>query len=219
MIEPRPMSTLIQVSEQTFETEVMTSELPVLVEFGAEWCGPCKTVLPELQALSRELQGKAKVVQIDIDKSPMLAQTMGIRSVPTFVVFAQGRPVDGRQGAIRKAEMLALLEPFLPRAEGAVSAKEAAALLQAGRIVLVDTREAAVFQRAHLPGAVSFPADTLETRLAELSMLPATPVLYCRGGKDSETLAKKVAEQGVGVAYLEGGVLGWEADGFPVERP
>ena len=75
---------LSQVSEADFEREVLMSEQPVLVEFGAEWCGPCKTVAPELKALAQELQGKAKVVTVDIDRSPMLARQLGVQSVPTF---------------------------------------------------------------------------------------------------------------------------------------
>lgn len=213
------MASIPHVTEQNFEQEVLREELPVLVEFGAEWCGPCKTVAPELEALSNELQGKAKIVQIDIDKSPLLAQTMGIRSVPTFVVFQRGRPVDGKQGAIRKAEMKAMLEPFLPRAAGAVAPAEVAELLVHQQIVLVDTREPEVYARAHIEGAVNFPLSTIEERLAELLMLPAPGVLYCRSGKETEALATKLSEQGAPLAYLEGGVLGWEAEGFRLVRP
>src|SRR6478609_7196992 len=159
------------INEQNFEREILDSELPVLVEFGAEWCGPCKVVLPELEALSRDLAGKAKVVQIDIDKSPLIAQQMGVQSVPTFVVFHQGRPVDGRQGALRKAQLQQMLEPFLPRAAGALKPEEVQKLLTQRRIALVDTRPAEVFGRARIQGAVNIPADQLETRLAELSQL------------------------------------------------
>ncbi|HYQ29791.1 MAG TPA: thioredoxin domain-containing protein, partial [Polyangiaceae bacterium] len=66
------------VSERNFEQEVLLSEEPVLVEFGAEWCGPCKTMLPELMALAEELKGKAKVVTVDIDRSPMIARQLGV---------------------------------------------------------------------------------------------------------------------------------------------
>ena len=79
------------VNERDFEQQVVMSELPVLVEFTAEWCGPCKIIAPELEALSRELEGKAKIVKIDIDCSPLLARQLGVQSVPTFVVFHQGR--------------------------------------------------------------------------------------------------------------------------------
>jgi thioredoxin 1 len=207
------------VTERTFEQEVLMSELPVLLEFSAEWCGPCKQMAPDLQALAREHEGKAKVVTLDIDKSPTIPRQMGVQSVPTFVVFHQGRPVGGKVGAMRKAELRSMIEPFLPRAEGAIRPEELVQLLQAGRVSIVDTREAPVFQRAHLPSAINIPFEEIETRLAELHMLPATPVLYCRSGDRTKDLAAKLAEQGVPVAFLEGGVLGWEASGLKLERP
>lgn len=213
------MAALPVVTERTFEQEVLMSELPVLLEFSAEWCGPCKQMAPELMALARELEGKAKIVTLDIDKSPMIPRQMGVQSVPTFVVFQGGRPVGGKVGAMRKAELRGLLEPFLPRAEGAIRPEELAMLLKEGRVSIVDTREAAVFQRAHLPSAVSLPLEEIETRLAELHMLPATPVLYCRSGDRTKELAAKLAEQGMPIAFLEGGVLGWEAAGLKMERP
>ena len=207
------------VTEKNFEQEVLLSEEPVLVGFGAEWCGPCKTMLPELMSLANELKGKAKVVTIDIDRSPMIARQMGVQSVPTFVVFHQGRPVGGKVGAVQRRELRDMLDPFLPRAEGAIKPEELAMLLKEGRVCTVDTREAAVFARAHLPGAVNMPAAEIETRLAELHMLPATPVVYCRSGDQTKDLAAKLAEQGIPVAFLEGGVLAWEAAGLRLERP
>lgn len=213
------MAALPVVTERNFEQEVLMSELPVLLEFSAEWCGPCKQMAPDLQALARELEGKAKVVMLDIDKSPNIPRQMGVQSVPTFVVFHGGRPVGGKVGAMRKAELRGLLEPYLPRAEGAIRPEELVQLLQAGRVSVVDTREAPVFNRAHLPTAINLPLEEIETRLAELHMLPATPVLYCRSGERTKELAAKLAEQGLPVAFLEGGVLGWEAAGQKLERP
>ncbi|MCA9594170.1 MAG: thioredoxin [Myxococcales bacterium] len=210
---------LPQVTEQNFEQEVLATDLPVLVEFGAEWCGPCKMVAPELEALSRELEGKAKVVQVDIDRSPMLARELGVQSVPTFVVFHQGRPAGGKVGALRKAQLKEMVEPFLPRAAGALKPMEVAELLRRGQVVLVDTREAPVFARAHLPGAVNMPLDEIKGRLAELHMLPGAPVLYCRAGDKTRDVAAELAEQGVPVSFLDGGVLDWEASGLPIERP
>ncbi len=210
---------LREITEQDFEREILQSELPVLVEFGAEWCGPCKTVAPELEAVALELEGKAKVVTVDIDRSKMLARAMGIQSVPTFVVFHQGQPVGGRAGALRRAELRALLEPLLPRAAGALKPEEVAELVRRGQVSLVDTREAAVYSRAHLPGATHLPETEIEARLAELHMLPGEPVIYCRSGDKTKELADKLAQQGVPVSFLEGGVLGWEAVGFELERP
>lgn len=213
-----PMA-LKAVTEKNFEQEVMASELPVLLEFGAEWCGPCKVVAPELEALARELEGKAKVVSVDIDKAPALAREMGVQSVPTFVVFHQGRPADGRVGALKKAQLREMIEPFLPRAAGALKPEEVAALLARREVSPVDTRELAAFARAHVPGAVHMPLEEIRTRLAELHMLPGAPVLYCRAGDKTKELARELAEQGVPVHFLDGGLLGWEASSLPIERP
>jgi thioredoxin len=212
------MATL-QVNERNFEQAVLMSELPVLLEFGAEWCGPCKVVAPELEALSVELEGKAKIVTVDIDKSPLIAQQMGVQSVPTFVVFAQGRPVGGRVGALKKAQLREMLEPHLPRAAGALKPQEGAALAARGQISWVDTREPAVYKRSRIAGAINIPAEELDSRLAELHMLPNPPVLYCRAGDITKGLAEKLASSGSPVAFLEGGVLGWEAAGFTLDRP
>lgn len=206
------------VSEQSFERDVINSDLPVLVEFGAEWCGPCKTVAPELEALSRELVGKAKIVQVDVDKSPRLAQMMQIQSVPTYVVFHQGRPVDAANGVLKKAQLQLLLEKYLPRAAGALKPVEFFQLLQKGQVTPVDTRPAEVFARAHIRGAVNFPIETIGDHIADLHMLPTPAVLYCRSGKDSQERAAQLAEQGSPVAFLEGGVLAWEAEGHMLER-
>jgi thioredoxin len=210
---------LTKVTERSFEQEVLRCELPVLVEFGSERCAPCKTMAPELEALARELEGKASIVTVDVDQCPALARELGVQSVPTFVLFHQGRPVTGRVGAMKRAALRELLEPLLPRAAGALKPEEVAALVREGRISLVDTRDPAVYARAHLPGAVNFPITEIESRLAELMMLPAVPVLYCRAGDLTKDLAQKLGEQEIEVAFVEGGILGWEAAGLEVERP
>jgi thioredoxin 1/putative thioredoxin len=111
-----------------------------------------------------------------------------------------------------------MVEPFLPRAAGAIKPAELAQLLAGGAVAPIDTRDAGAFARAHLPGAVSMPLDGIEQRLAELHMLTGQPVLYCRSGDKTKDMAEKLAEQGVPVAFLEGGLLAWEAEGLPIER-
>lgn len=209
---------LQQVTEQDFEAEVLLSELPVLVEFGATWCGPCKVVEPELLALAGEYEGRAKVLTVDIDQSPFLARQLGIQSVPTFLVFHQGRPVSGKAGALKKAQLAELIEPVLPRPAGALKPKEVAQLAQQGHISLVDIRPPEVFKRAHIKGAVNIPQGEINTRVEELLDMPASPVLYCRTGADAKSVAAELAAQGTPVSYLDGGVLGWEGDGFTLER-
>jgi thioredoxin 1/putative thioredoxin len=214
-----PKGAVPYVTERDFEREVLRSELPVLIEFTADWCQPCKTIAPEVEAFARETQGKVKTVKIDIDKAPMLAQQLRIQSVPTFMVLAEGRVQDAVVGAIKKKKMMELVEPFLPRAAGALKPAEVAQLLVDGAVVPIDTREPAAFARAHLPGARNMPIEEIESRLAELHMLPGQPVVYCRAGDRTKELAERLAEQGVPVAFLEGGLLAWEAEGLPIERP
>ncbi len=213
------MSALLKLNEQNFEREVLDSDLPVLVEFGAEWCGPCKQVAPELQALAREMDGKARIATVDIDRSPMLARQLGVQAVPSFIVFHRGRPVTGKSGAMRRAQLRELLEPLLPRSEGAVPPAKLAPLVRARKVVPVDTREASAFARTHLPGAVNMPLDEIEGRLAELHMLPGPAVIYCRSGAQTKELSERLASQGVSVPFLEGGLLAWEAEGLELERP
>ena len=206
------------ITEREFEQEVLRPELPVMVEFSAEWCQPCKQIAPEVAAFAKEMEGKAIVRKVDIDRSPMLARELRVQSVPTFMLFSQGRPVDAVVGAVGKKKLRDMVDPFLPRAEGALKAIELAQLLREGRVAAVDTRDAAAFGRAHLPGAKHMPLEEIETRLAELHMMPAQPVLYCRSGDKTKAMAEKLAADGVPVMFLEGGLLAWESEGLPIER-
>lgn len=90
-------------------SEVKNSSVPVLVEFYADWCAPCRTVGPVVEELSREVAGRAKVVRLDVDAESDLAASHGIRSIPTFLAFKNGREVARESGAIPKARMLQML--------------------------------------------------------------------------------------------------------------
>ena len=215
---PAGGGTVPTISERDFEAAVLRSELPVLIEFTADWCAPCKQIAPEVESFAQEMRGKVNVVKVDIDKAPVLARELRVQSVPTFMVFAQQRIADAVVGAIGKKKMRAMVEPFLPRAEGALKPIEMAQLLKEGVVIAVDTRDAAAFKRAHIPGAVHFALEEIEGRLAELHMLQARPVLYCRSGDKTKDLADKLNEQGLPVAFLEGGLLGWESEGLAIER-
>ncbi len=206
------------VTERDFEAVVLRSEVPVLIEFTADWCQPCKAIAPEVEAFAREVGNKAKVVKIDIDRSPVIAQQLRIQSVPTFMVVAEGRIQDGVVGAIRRKKMHEMLEPFFPRSAGALKPAELAQLLAGGAVVPIDTRDPGAYGRAHLPGAINMPIEGIQGRLAELHMLTGQPVLYCRGGDKTNELSEKLAEEGLPVAFLEGGLLAWEAEGLPIQR-
>lgn len=211
-------SNVVPVTEREFEREVLRSELPVVIAFVAERHPSYRTTGAELAAFADELVGKVKVVSVDVERSPVVVRQLRVESVPTFMVFAGGRIVDAIAGPANKKQLRELVDPFLPRAEGALKARELAELLKTGAVVPVDTRDANAFKRAHLPGAKPMPLEEIEGRLAELHMFAGQPVLYCRSGDKTKDLAAKLAESGMPVAFLEGGLLAWEAEGLPIER-
>lgn len=212
-------TSLLSVTEREFEQEVLLSELPVLVEFTLETSAQCQAMIPVLEELAKELDGKLKIVLCDIEKSPALTRQLRLQSVPTFMLFVEQKLGDAQVGVLSKKQLRAMVEPFLPRQAGALKAREVAELIRQGLIVPVDIRDASAYGRAHLPKATSLPADEIETRLAELFMLPGQPVLYDRAGEKAKDLVAKMAETGTELAFLEGGILSWEAEGLPVERP
>lgn len=105
--------TLTNVDSSNFQAEVLGSPLPVLVDFWAEWCGPCKAITPVLEQLGGELAGKLKIVKVNVDEAPDLAQQFGIRSIPTLLVFKGGTVADQAIGAKSKAQFSAWLQPHL----------------------------------------------------------------------------------------------------------
>ena len=82
-----------KITDATFDQEVLKSDKPVLVDFWAEWCGPCKFQGPIVDELAKEYDGKAKVVSVEVDENPQMAQQYGILSIPTVMIFKNGRPV------------------------------------------------------------------------------------------------------------------------------
>ena len=107
------MSSVIHADENTFEKAVLQSDVPVLVDFWATWCGPCKAIAPVLDELSGEYANKARIVKIDVDQNPNLAAQYGIRSISTLFVFKNGEKVDATMGMQPKAQLAALLDKHL----------------------------------------------------------------------------------------------------------
>lgn len=99
------MAEVASVTEQNFEQEVLKSELPVLVDFWAPWCGPCRAVTPVVEKVATDLQGKLKAVKCNVDESQSLAAKFGIRSIPSLLMFRGGEVIDSVVGFLPEAEL------------------------------------------------------------------------------------------------------------------
>jgi len=112
---------MIEISEAQFEREVIETShrLPVLVDFWAPWCGPCRTLSPVLERLSLALQGEVSMVKVNADHAPKLSQRYGVRSIPMVLLFRAGRVVDQFTGAKPEAQIRSFIQPHLPRPEDA----------------------------------------------------------------------------------------------------
>ena len=104
---------VVHVTDKNFETEVLKSNIPVLVDFWAEWCGPCRVIAPALDEIANELKGKLKVVKVNVDEAQELAGQFNIMSIPTLLIFKKGVPVDQMVGAMSKDQLLAKINPKL----------------------------------------------------------------------------------------------------------
>ncbi len=102
-----------QVTDATFEQEVIESSIPVLVDFWAPWCGPCRMVAPVVDEISEQYDGKIKVVKVNTDDNPSVATKYGIRSIPTLMIFKGGQRVDMVVGAVPKTTLSTTLEKYL----------------------------------------------------------------------------------------------------------
>ena len=107
------MSAAAQVTDATFKQEVLESEVPVLVDFWAPWCGPCRMVAPIVDEIATQYDGQVKVVKVNTDENPSVASQYGIRSIPTLMIFKGGQRVDMVVGAVPKTTLATTLEKYL----------------------------------------------------------------------------------------------------------
>lgn len=107
------MAKPLEFTDSNFDTEVLASDVPVLVDFWAEWCGPCKMIAPSVEELANELEGKAKIGKVDVDSNQEVASKFGIRSIPSLLIFKNGEVVDQIVGAVPKNQIQSKLEAHL----------------------------------------------------------------------------------------------------------
>ncbi len=100
----------VAATDATFDAIVKESDLPVVVDFWAEWCGPCKQIGPSLEELSTEMEGKIKVVKVDVDSNPSAAATLGVRGIPALFLFKDGQVISNKTGFAPKAALKSWIE-------------------------------------------------------------------------------------------------------------
>lgn len=104
------MAADLAISTSNFDTEVLQSEIPVLVDFWATWCGPCRAIAPSIEQLAQEYAGKAKVYKLDVDTEGAIAERYNIMSIPALLVFKDGKVVDQMVGAAPKATIAGMID-------------------------------------------------------------------------------------------------------------
>ena len=97
------MSDPVEITDENFQQEVLDSETPVLVDFWADWCQPCKMIAPVVQQIAEEYDGKVKIGKLDVDSNQQTSQAMGIRGIPALIIFNDGKPVDQIIGVVPKS--------------------------------------------------------------------------------------------------------------------
>jgi thioredoxin 1 len=107
------MSTITAITDASFEEDVVNASLPVLVDFWAEWCGPCKMLTPVLESISDEFADKLKITKLNVDENPETAPKFGVRGIPTLILFKEGQVVATKVGALTKSQLVAFLNDHI----------------------------------------------------------------------------------------------------------
>ncbi len=104
---------ILAINDKSFESEVVNSELPVLIDFWAEWCGPCKEISPILDEINNEMHKKIKIVKVNIDDNPNIPNQYGVQSIPTLIIFKKGEIVGTKVGSCLKSDLISWIKTVI----------------------------------------------------------------------------------------------------------
>ncbi|MEJ2559697.1 MAG: thioredoxin [Anaerolineae bacterium] len=110
------MAKPVHVTDSTFDAQVLKSDIPVLTDFWAEWCGPCKMIAPILEEIAEDYEGQIKIAKVDVDENNQIAMRLGVQSIPTVILFKNGQAVERFVGAMPRERLLSRVLPHLPPA-------------------------------------------------------------------------------------------------------
>jgi thioredoxin 1 len=212
------------ITDETFESLLMDTELPIFLDFYADWCGPCKALAPVVDKLSEKYVGQMVFGKIDVERNPGVAQMFRVQSIPTLAFIKDRRVVDVVTGALPAAELEERIQRLTgpPRAASGPQMwdpKKAKLSLEGGIAQAVDLRGAAEFGRCRIPGAIHAPAEALAEHLDALGAIGRRVVFYARTSEGAREAAEQASAAGLSAAWIEGGLLAWETEMYPVERP
>lgn len=210
------------VTTATFESFVLGSPVPVIIDFWAEWCGPCRSIAPAMEQVAARRGDAVRFCKVNVDEEPALASAFQVQSIPLVVGMKGGTVVTGDVGWKGIAALEALVDrtlaalPVPPPKEVDVAGLKAA--LAAGGSVL-DVRNPDETAAARVPGAVLIPLDDLQARLGELERFRGRDLyVICKSGGRSAKAAQFLASEGHQPVNVAGGTLGWIAAGNDVLR-
>ncbi len=211
---------VLKITTENFQSMVLESPVPVLLDFWAEWCRPCRSIGPVLEALEAKRGDSLRVGKVNIDEEPALAQAFGVQSIPLLVGMKGDAVVAHDVGWKGAAALEALadrtIETPRPASVREASVIELRSALEAGQPVL-DVRNPDETAGGHVPGAILIPLPELQARVGELASYAGKDLyVICKSGGRSAQAAAFLNTQGHQAINVAGGTLAWQAQGFPV---
>lgn len=216
------MSNVQPVTDATIESEVLGSEIPVLIDFFADWCRPCTALAPILEEVAGQFKGRIKFVKIDVDRNPGATQAFQVQSMPTLMLIHERKLLDRIVGLVDRKTLIERLTPHAAAAPGGSverwDVNRTKLALESGLAVPADVRASVDYQRARLPGAINVPPTDDGDRFAPLENRTRRYVFYGRTDEGVAEVAEEAARAGIRAVVLQEGLIGWELASAPIEK-